>query len=217
MLRVLSLRTARSKVHEQPASRVEDELVHLVTESRRGDAAALRTLLIAVGPPMLQVIRRVLGSRHPDVEDALQEATLALVRALPQFRGECTTKHFGCRVATFTAISMRRRHRRSDEARVDDGDPDDRAAVPGTGGSDAAWGLAAERRVLVRCLLDELPEPQAEGLVLHSIMGLTVEEVAAATGVPIETARSRLRLARAALRLRIVGDPIASELLGDLS
>jgi len=62
-----------------------------------------------------------------------------------------------------------------------------------------------------------LPVPQAEALVLHSIVGLTVEELASATAVPVETARSRLRLARAALRVRITGDRAALELTEDLS
>jgi DNA-directed RNA polymerase specialized sigma24 family protein len=42
---------------------------------------------------------------------------------------------------------------------------------------------------------------------------MTVEEVAATTQSPLETARSRLQLAKAALRKRIAGDPATAELL----
>jgi RNA polymerase sigma-70 factor (ECF subfamily) len=73
--------------------------------------------------------------------------------------------------------------------------------------------LAASRRGLLRRLLDELPEAQATALVLHCVGGLTLEEVAAATQSPLETARSRLRLGKAALRKKISGNPTASELL----
>jgi len=220
MLKVLKLRPARGGALE-PSPGMDDDLGGVLRRSREGEAGALRTLLTAVGPPMLQVIRRVLGAGHPDVEDTLQEATLALVQALPAFRAECSARHFACRIAAFTAISARRRRAPTAEAalRVDvdgDGAEGDGPLLAGDDARQADWGLAARRRELVRHLLDELPEPQAEALVLHSIVGLTVEELASATGAPMETVRSRLRLARAALRGRIAGDPAAAELTEDL-
>jgi RNA polymerase sigma-70 factor (ECF subfamily) len=75
------------------------------------------------------------------------------------------------------------------------------------------WAISARQRRLVRRLLDDLPQAQAEALVLHVVAGLTVGELAGATRVPVETARSRLRLAKAALRDRITSDPAAGELL----
>jgi RNA polymerase sigma-70 factor (ECF subfamily) len=158
---------------------------------------------------MLKVIRRVLGARHPEVEDTLQEAMLATARALPTFRGECSPWHFGSRIASFVAISARRRVPPPPSDPLDDHD------LPGATETD--WALAARRRELVRRLLDQLPVPQAEALVLHCVAGLTVEEVAAASSVPVETARSRLRLAKRAFRIRIADDAAATELLEDLA
>src|SRR5690349_13638449 len=86
-----------------------EPLAGLAALCRDGDAAAQRTLLVAVGPAMLRVIRGVLGSAHPDVEDTLQDAMVALHLALPGFRGECTTLHFACRIAVQTALNARRR------------------------------------------------------------------------------------------------------------
>jgi RNA polymerase sigma-70 factor (ECF subfamily) len=209
-----------------PSSAASDDLADLVRRCRAGDDdRAVRTLLIALGPPMLQVIRRVLGARHPDVEDALQEATVALVRALPGFRGDCSTRTFGRRIAACAAIDVRRRDNRA-PARVGleaDADAEAHVGVRKGGAGQlgvevedpraADWALAARRRELVRRLLDELPEPQAEALVLHCAAGLTVDELARSSGVPVETARSRLRLAKAALRLRVASDPAAIDLL----
>jgi RNA polymerase sigma factor (sigma-70 family) len=48
--------------------------------------------------------------------------------------------------------------------------------------------------------LGDLPEPQREAFVLQQEGGLSVEEIAAATGVNRETAKSRLRYALAKLR-----------------
>ena len=211
MLKVLRIRRARAGalLMREPSG---DDLDLLVRRCHAGDASAMRTLLVSLGPSMLQVIRRVLGARHPDVEDTLQEATMALLQALPSFRGACSLRHFGCRVAAFKAISARRRRRPGDEPAADE--PDEVPAdLPAEEQADLA--LSARRRALVRDLLVELPEPQAEALVLHCVVGLTVEELARTSGVPVETARSRLRLAKGALRARIVDDAAALELVED--
>jgi RNA polymerase sigma-70 factor (ECF subfamily) len=48
--------------------------------------------------------------------------------------------------------------------------------------------------------LDALPPPQRDAFLLQAEGGMSVAEIAAATGVTLETAKSRLRYARAALR-----------------
>jgi len=73
--------------------------------------------------------------------------------------------------------------------------------------------MATRRRESLRALLDSLPEAQAETLVLRTILGLSLEETAATTGVPVNTVRSRIRLAREALRARIESDPRLIETL----
>ena len=171
---------------------------------------ATKTLLATLGPSMLQMVRRVLGPSHPDVDDVLQEAFIGLLRALPKFRGDSTTRHFACRIATLSALKARR---------CRSGDLDDR--VPEldeecwVGADPHDWALASCRRQILRRLLDELPSPQAEAIVLHCVAELTVEEIAAAAQCPAETVRSRLRLARAVLRERVAADPSMGELLED--
>jgi RNA polymerase sigma-70 factor (ECF subfamily) len=66
-------------------------------------------------------------------------------------------------------------------------------------------------------LFEELPEAQSEALVMHFVLELTVEEIADATGAPVNTVRSRLRLARGALRARIESDPALRDALEVLS
>ena len=62
-------------------------------------------------------------------------------------------------------------------------------------------------------MLDELPPPQAEVLILHCALDFTVDETAAAMGRPVETVRSRLRLAKRALRERIGESAELAEIL----
>lgn len=203
-----------------PPRREDDELLPLARRASEGDERAATTLLTALGPVMLLVVRRVLGARHPDVEDTLQEATVALMRALLAFRGDSSIRHFARRIAARAAIDMRRREGRAGACITDfDGEVDDRPTDLGDDERDPRrtdWAVMARRRELVRRLIDELPVPQAEVLVLHCAAGMTVDEVARATGVPLETARSRLRLAKAALRERVARDPAAFDLLEEL-
>ena len=62
-------------------------------------------------------------------------------------------------------------------------------------------------------MLADLPSAQAEALVLRSVLGYSFEELAAATGSPVNTVRSRIRLAKEALRRRIETDARFFELL----
>jgi RNA polymerase sigma-70 factor (ECF subfamily) len=66
----------------------------------------------------------------------------------------------------------------------------------------------------LRSLLSELPEEQAETFALRIVLGYSLEEVAAATGVPLNTVRSRMRRAREVLKARLDADPRLLALLG---
>lgn len=217
MLRLIRGRAERAPTEPawQPAEpKLADDLAPLARASAAGDRRALRTLLSAVGPSMLQVIRRILGGHNSDVDDAFQEAALGLVESLRGFRGACSTMHFACRVAVLTAVSWRRRQRTRARHRVDAGFDENLATTlhAGAAPTTEALALSAQRRQLLRQLIDELPEPQAEVLVLHCVGGFTMDEVAGASGVPLETVRSRLRLAKRALRERIEQAGLSAEL-----
>jgi len=175
-----------------------------------GDAVAMRRLIDGVAPSVYRVARTILGPGG-DVEDATQESLLALVGALGAYRGDCSVLHYACRIAVWTAVRARRRAARRAE-KLAATLPTDRAWIPETvePGSSA---LAARRRELLRGLLDELPDVQAQTLALRVVLGCSMIEVAEATGAPVNTVRSRLRLAKEALRKRIENDPLLAEML----
>ena len=182
-----------------------DPLAALGRAAIHGDREAERTLLVALGPALLRAVRGVLGAADADVEDVLQESMTALLSTLPSFRGECQTVHFACRVAVQTALNARRRARY--RARyTPNATPEDLAALACDQRSPADECAAAKRRSSLRLLLDELPARQSEALILHTVLGYSVEETASATQVPVNTVRSRLRAALAALRTRVHSD-----------
>jgi RNA polymerase sigma-70 factor (ECF subfamily) len=152
---------------------------------------------------MIRGAHAVLGRAHADVDDVIQQSLIGLVQALPAFRGECAPHHFASRIVARTAIAASHRARLRGDRRDDSLEVDgfEAHAQPPQDGIDAE-----RRRLVVQQLLAELPEEQAETLALRVVMGFSLGEVADATGAPLNTVRSRIRLAQEALRRRIEGD-----------
>jgi RNA polymerase sigma factor (sigma-70 family) len=192
-------------------ARASDPLWPMARAAAAGDRNAARDLVKAVGPAMLRAVRKVMGCRTADVEDVLQEAVEGFLLALASFRGQCTVLHFACRVAVLSALSSRRRASFHAEFVVDAPDAGENAASPAASPLEGA--SASRRRQVVGQLLDELPPAQSEVLVLHCALGFTVDELARLLGRPAETVRSRLRLAKQALRERISASAELAEIL----
>ncbi len=193
-----------------------DALAGVARAAAAGDSAAVRTLFLTIGPHLLHVVRRVLGPGHPEIDDVTQECSVAVMDALERYRGEATVLYLVCRVAALTAMKVRRREaarkRRSvrDEALHVEQLPGDGVAPD----QEFSWQVSADA---VRALLDRLPIDQAEALALHCVLGYTVQEIAETCLVPRETVRSRLRLAKRALRIHLLGDPRLTGLLEESS
>ena len=213
LLTVLRLvKTPRPPSAVEISGEPKDPLLSLARAAARGDREAQRTLLVSIGPALLTTVRGMLGVRHPDVEDVLQDAMEAVYRALPSFRAECRMVHFACRVAVQTALNARRSARYR-EQRTPSTAHDALVERASDEQSPAEARAAAERREALRRLLDELPVAQAEVLALHVVLGYSVDETAAATGAPRDTVRSRLRAALGALRTRVDQDCVLLEIL----
>jgi RNA polymerase sigma-70 factor (ECF subfamily) len=178
--------------------------IELARTAAGGDVRATRRLLEIVAPRVARVVRAVMGSSHAEVEDAAQLALIGFVQALPGFRGECDPSQFAARIAVRTAGAVRRRSRSrggAEDRGVDvDGLEAPRQEIE-----------AARRRETIRSLVDSVPEEQGEVLVLRIMLGWSLKEIADATGAPLNTVRSRLRLGKEAVRRRIADDPTLAE------
>jgi RNA polymerase sigma-70 factor (ECF subfamily) len=169
----------------------------LALRAATGDPEATRALLTLVAPAVLRSVRLVLGSKSPDIEDVTQQALMAFVEALPSFRGECHPSGFASRITVHIALSFRRHTSR---LRVVACDNDQLAEASERRALHDDAGTAAYQRRCVRDLLARLPRDQAEVLALHVILGHSLLEVSQSTAVPLNTVKSRLRLAKQALR-----------------
>lgn len=191
--------------------RRSDDLLFVAREAANGSASAVRALIMHVGPAMLATVRKILGHAHPDLDDVVQDAAIALLDALVTFRADCSVMTFARRVALLTALSARRksvtRYKYQQAAVVDLEFESDRV-------SPQSALLAKQRRELLLRCLDDLPSATAEALALHFVLGMTVEEIAATTNAPENTVWSRLRLGKQSLRRRVTLDSGAEVLIG---
>jgi len=190
-------------------------LADLAARAAQGERTAVRAIVEALAPRLLGVSRRIMGPGHADVEDVTQESLVAVLRALPGFQGESTVLHYATRIGARTCLAARKRARAIEAHR----ESFQRASVsahdeaPQRGD---AVALSRRRKEELRALLETLPEEQSETLVLRIVLGMSLEEVADSTGVPVNTVRSRIRLAKEALRQRIERNRTTMELLEDI-
>ena len=164
----------------------------VVRGALRGDPLALRDLLRAVAPVVRRICRGVMGREDPELEDAIQECLIDVARALPQFRFESDVSHYVTKIAMRRAIAARQRAR----ARARQHTGLDAAALSAANLGDSSVAHAD----LVRDLVDDINEDQATALLLHVMLGHSIEEIASITGVSANTVKTRLRLGKKQLR-----------------
>jgi RNA polymerase sigma-70 factor (ECF subfamily) len=188
------------------------DAIALARQAAGGDAAATSRLVRRIAPRVARVVRAVMGGGHADVDDVAQQALIGFIQALPAFRGDCDPARYATTIAVRTAIAVRRRVR-VEHSRRDAATDADSVASSSTEPGDE---LASQRRKeLLRELLAELPSEQAEALAMRVVLGWSLEEIALQSGAPLNTVRSRLRLAKESLKRTIESQPDLVEALVD--
>jgi RNA polymerase sigma factor (sigma-70 family) len=187
-----------------------ERLTPLVLRAQQGEPDAINQVVSELAPGVLRALTALLGRQHPDIEDLAQDVLLAVIAALPDFRGESTLLHFAVRIAARKSVLVRRRTRSVLGWLESFWQGEHPLRHPPTA---ALEELRGERqRALLRLLLSELPDAQAEALLLRVVCGHSIEEISTITQTPFNTVRSRLRLAKEALRQRIDAEPKWAEL-----
>jgi RNA polymerase sigma-70 factor (ECF subfamily) len=136
---------------------------------------------------------RRLGVAERHLEDVAHDVFIAVHRKLSEFDPEKPLKPWLFGFCFRMSLDHRRlaAHRRE---LLEDAPADD--ASPGASPEDAAASSEARARVLDA--LARLPDEQRAVLVLHDIDGVAMPHIAQALETPLNTAYSRLRLARRA-------------------
>ena len=190
---------ARRNLKLHPVDARERERIRRVAA---GNTDALRSLVVEYHPLAYSLAYKVLGERG-DAEEVVQDAFVKIHRALPQFRGDSSLKTWILRIVMRLSLNRRRDRARSAWFRLglNQGTDQDGAELlsdlpPGTTPNPESQCISGETRAIILKLVDELPDPLREALILNSFEELSYDEIARVLQVPVGTVSSRIFSAR---------------------
>ena len=175
----------------------------LMARLREGDESALSALCQRHRGILRTVIARVIHN-DADVDDLMQELMIEVWNRAKSY-DETKGKVLGWLVtmARRRAIDRVRRRQAYDRAeerlRLHVEDNSQAVEVP----SVEEQAMSADRSEFLRQMLETLPEAQKEAVQLAFYRGLSQREIAAKTGIPLGTIKTRLELAIRKLRANI--------------
>jgi RNA polymerase sigma-70 factor (ECF subfamily) len=181
----------------------------VLARASQGDDAAVRECMSRFGPIVWGLARRMSPSRS-DAEDAVQEIFLDLWTHGSRYDAERASEE------AFVAVVARRRlidrHRRVQRRPATDSI---HAAVEHRGelqeaSHDGGVETAAEAALAVEAMKGLRPE-QREILRLSVAEGLTQEEIAAHTGMPLGTVKAHARRGLIRIRKLLLGEDTGEE------
>jgi RNA polymerase sigma-70 factor (ECF subfamily) len=184
--------------------REDDLLVAL----RAGDDTAFATLVDTYHARLVRLARSIVTSREV-AEEVVQETWLAVVRGIDRFEGRSSLRTW-----LFHICVNRARSTAGKESRTSPVDPQGPAADAGWFNRDGSWTSTVEPwpelvddRIMAATLADhakhvieELPPPQRQVVILRDVEGLTSSEVC--NLLSITEANQRVLLHRGRTRIR---------------
>lgn len=173
-----------------PPTQQEVRLTRLVERIKGGDAQAFDELYRLTREDVARTLYHLVGARR-DLEDLIQESYLALMKALPKFRGESQVRTFIYRICSNVALMSLRWWKRRPEELTDEvpeelspaRDPEQEVQ-------------SAQARRLVHKALQSMSPKKRVVFVYYELCGMGPEEIAQATSTTYNTVRSRLHSAR---------------------
>jgi RNA polymerase sigma-70 factor (ECF subfamily) len=191
------VKAIRKPLRTQPAlayEKLSDPV--LVVRAKAGDRHALEALCARHAPRVERLARHLL--RDPeDARDAAQEALAKVCVRLPQFRGDAQFSTWLHRLVVNTCRDAAERRL----VRAHEPLHEDLHAGPGADPERAA-GVSELRRELCDSLAG-ISARQAQVVVLKDALGYSFEEIAAAAGMPVGTAKCHAHRGRALLREKL--------------
>jgi RNA polymerase sigma-70 factor (ECF subfamily) len=182
-----------------PQREVEDAA--LVRALIAGEPDAPRALWRRFAPLVFRILRRTLGPGQ-DIEDLVQEIFFCVFGKVSALREPAALRQFVLSIAAITARNeIRRRWLRRWS----------RLASKENVGKEPAFDVDMDAREALRRfygVLDRLSADHRTLFVLRFMEGLSLRDVAAASGMSLATAKRRLARARARVRLLVERDPI---------
>lgn len=161
----------------------------LLERVARGDQQAFEELFDLLAPQALGLATYIIRD-HAQAEEIVQEVFIELWRTAPQFDPSLGgARSWVLRLTRLRAIDRLRSHTAAHEREEKD------ALLRA-----ASWSLSVEDEAIsavdsaaLRSAVEEVGEPHKTAILLAFFAGLTHSELAEATGVPLGTAKTRVR------------------------
>jgi len=166
-----------------------------VEQAIAGDPAAWDQLFRRYQLPLFTYVSELTRDRQTSL-DIVQETFINAVRHIVSLRDPEKFGSWLFGIAHQKCVQKWRRQAREAEAL------EEMAAIPEPANSDDPVDLLIrkEREAEFLALLNRLPPPQRSTLLLFFLEQFSIEEIAAITGTPVGTVKSRLHYAKSAFR-----------------
>jgi RNA polymerase sigma-70 factor, ECF subfamily len=175
----------------------------LIRQIGRGDQIALRTLVARYEVRIFRFIMRLIGDRRR-AEDLVSETFTAVWQRAAKFEGRSSVATWILAIARYKSLTARKQLAPGEEpitaeladSLVDNG-PDPEASL-----------ARQDQAMMIRRCLDALPRHHAELMELVYYHERSIHEVAQIVGIPENTVKSRMFLARRKLAELLVAQGI---------
>lgn len=175
----------------------------LMAYAHRGDVQSLSALVVRHSPWMSAMLRAMLPAG--EVEDALQDAWLKVIRFARNFRGNGLKSYLGS-IARSVAVDRLRKGGRlvSLDAVAEDGEESRQPPIDGSPTPDERFVSTATKEEVYRAV-GELAEGPRQVLLLRIEAEMSFREIADELRIPLGTALTWMRTATLQLRKTLGG------------
>lgn len=169
--------------------------LHLVQATLSGEKRAF-SKLVSLGWARVMAVGKSFFRRDEDVEDFCQDVFLRAYQKLQVFKGESLFSTWVSRIAFTQAVN--RKARTKDVSPLENEELiEDRAATP------EEQMLQDVQMQAVRSSVDELPQRYACCVRMYFFGGMSHEQIAEATGLPLNTVKSHIFRAKKMLAKKL--------------
>lgn len=181
----------------------DGEQARLIAAAQRGNLNAFNELVLAYQDQVYNLAYRIMGD-PASASDATQEAFISAYEHIEGFRGEYPSsfRSWLMRIVSNACYDELRRRKRHPTKSIEDFEIDEEAnpALVSDVEGPEAFAEREEMASVIQSGIQGLPDDQRITLVLSDIQGMSYQDVAEATDVPLGTVKSRLARARGKLR-----------------
>jgi len=184
----------------------------LVERLRKGDTAALETLMDRYSPRLYRIAHGITRN-EADAQEVIQDVFVTVCRKIHGFEERAALGSWLYRVTANAALSKRRERRTDREVSLENDLPtylpdghragDPAFLVADWSQTPEAVLLSEETRAILHRAIEDLPAQYRAILVLRDVEGFSNDEVAEAVGESVAAVKSRLHRARMALREKL--------------